>query len=215
MRKLSTSFLRFLMVVSVHIPKTGGTSFSSILSAVYQQNLWVNYDQQWSRADIRKGDIPYHVECVHGHFEYDAFDTVFSDISKITWTRDPIERTLSLYQYILKNPDINNKTTFYVYEKQLLLEEFIELPWVQNQSMNYLKDSQPYDFHFVGFLDTFQKSLEKCAEVLNWAFTPEMAWVNKNNNPTTILSQSLKKKIYKLNEREYDWISSAKSIFSQ
>ena len=79
--------------------------------------------------------------------------------------------------------------------------------------MNYLKGSSPYDFKFVGFVETYQQSLEKCAEILRWKSIPEMVWENKKREVSSNLHESLRKKIYKQNENEYDWISTAKSIF--
>ena len=210
------NYLRFLMsniIISIHIPKTGGTSFRTILSNVYSKKLWSNYERQWSKHDVHQVQIPSNVRCIHGHFEYDSFDEIFSENSKITWTRDPADRTVSLYNYIIDKPDPNNKLTLEVIEKQLSLEQFIDLPWVRNQGMNYLKGSSPYDFKFVGFVETYQQSLEKCAEILRWKSIPEMVWENKKREVSSNLHESLRKKIYKLNENEYDWISTAKSIF--
>ena len=33
--------------ISIHIPKTGGSSFAKVLKEVYADKLWVNHDLQW------------------------------------------------------------------------------------------------------------------------------------------------------------------------
>lgn len=106
----STSTMQQI-IISVHVPKTGGTSFRKILEGFYgtgfqQDCAWVprpsvmeGPDLQGSDAEIR--EALHDIRCIHGHFDVkkymrlmriDGIKPVF-----VTWLREPIERAISTY----------------------------------------------------------------------------------------------------------------------
>ena len=202
------------MIISLHIPKTGGTSFAKILESVYGEHLWTNYDCQWNSAVANKANIPPKSRCIHGHFEFDAFDSIFTNSLKIVWLRDPIERTISYYNHIMSNPDYNNEIIMDVYNRNLTLEEFSGISWVSNNAMNYLKGAQPSDFHFIGFTETFFESLKQCSKILEWKKVPSVVWYNRGKNKTLTLSNDVRNLIHQNNLEEYNWIEAAKKLFN-
>lgn len=60
------------IVISIHIPKTGGTTLKNILTSVYGDSfLWLTETNSAKRAFERlKGYDLTKIKCVHGHIGY-------------------------------------------------------------------------------------------------------------------------------------------------
>ena len=96
---------------------------------------------------------------MHFWTKHDAFDDIISVSKKITWLRNPCDRIYSYYNHIMTRPDYNNKTTLEVYKSRCNFRDFIQLEWMQNNALNYLKDSKPNDYFFIGITEYFNKSV--------------------------------------------------------
>jgi len=96
-------------LVSLHIPKTAGTSFRNILKEVYGSSHVARLDIRrnievdgriFKGSGLKKG-----VQVVHGHFSFrkltDNFD-IPSGCPVVTWLREPAERVISNYYYLDK-----------------------------------------------------------------------------------------------------------------
>ena len=81
---------------------------------------------------VNNAKIPDNMECFR-HFEFDAFEERFPLATKITWLRDPVERTISLYNHIMHRPDVKNDLIMKIYEQKPLLE-FSRIAWVKNHA---------------------------------------------------------------------------------
>ncbi|MCB0515832.1 MAG: sulfotransferase family 2 domain-containing protein [Bacteroidetes bacterium] len=100
------------ILISIHIPKCGGTSLDAILQKWFGLGLHRHYFNTRSGAlpekarlktwwgSLRKG------VCVHGHFNarkaYGVFDYYPQAKQFITVLRDPLEHLISTYYYELK-----------------------------------------------------------------------------------------------------------------
>ena len=85
-------------IISVHVPKTGGTTFFQILSNAYgkesmfEDNLNVADSQVYTPSDL-----PSHIKVIHGHFCLDKYNGVFPTAKRVIWLRNPILRLISNY----------------------------------------------------------------------------------------------------------------------
>ena len=96
------------IVISMHIPKTGGITLKNILSDVYGDSfVWVTQTNSPKEAykKIKHLDL-YNVKAIHGHISYGLHEYFPRNIryKYITFLRHPYERMLSYHNYILTKP---------------------------------------------------------------------------------------------------------------
>jgi len=95
-------------LVSLHIPRSGGTSLGLILQDWFQDGYRNHYthdqaaDPEHPLFPINLGDKYKSGQCVHGHFmnDHNSALKVFPDTKQfITLFRDPLSQTISLFYY--------------------------------------------------------------------------------------------------------------------
>lgn len=167
-----------MQLISIHIPKTAGTSFYAILSQVYNDLLSPSFKRrdiqqlqtigEW-RADSPA--LPY--EVMHGHFRYEEItEFVTSETVLICWLRDPIQRLISNYYFfktIFTNPERNPAN--YERNKHRInetLEEYASLAENQNRICEFLSGSTLDDFAFIGHIDHFDEDVADLSHKLSW-----------------------------------------------
>jgi hypothetical protein len=102
------------LIVSLHIPKTGGTSFGAVLERAYPGGVAYFYrptnrlTHPLLKDRARLGDPALLAELedsgirvMHGHAPADWFRAAIPDPARYwTWLRDPVERVISAYYYL-------------------------------------------------------------------------------------------------------------------
>lgn len=174
-----------LQLISVHIPKTAGTSFRNTLKAVYGE-------AQVVRLDIKPKDevilideklwedkrISSKVAVVHGHFSPLLFEKKFrsSPAPFITWLRHPVERVISNFYYLEKRLreelDEEAKGLNILSKMQRNLEEYAATPLNQNRIAKFLHGRSLDDFAFVGIQEYYQEDLQQLGQKLGWKQLP-------------------------------------------
>lgn len=223
------------MLISIHIPKTGGTSFKHTLKGVYgEEGLFhLPTTKQWNQSNVNELFVPKSTECIHGHMQHDAFDEIHPEASKILWLRDPVYRTISLYNHILSFPDTDNENHIEVHESNISLVDFSGLPWVKNNTLNYIRGTNPEDFLFIGFMEAYEASLMILTDLLGWddadgfrtnVFNENVdlvghatgKGVHKNSGQDhSNASDQEKNIILNNNKEEYEWLLRAHEFFSK
>ena len=202
-----------LSVFSLHIPKCGGTSFKKCLSEIYGENFITHYPELEIQGS-ESVEFLSKKKCIHGHLIIDRYQQLFSGISLVTWLRDPVLRTISLYYHILSNPDPNNEFHNRVYKEKPSITEFCEMPENQNQLFYWIGGRNPEDFKFIGFLENSQASIVKCSAALGWRYVPKFPLINKTTDGNIIeVSANEREFIKSKNKDELAWIQKAKCLF--
>jgi hypothetical protein len=170
------------MIISVHLPKTAGTSFMRSFKAQfgsafrldnydlpintppYERNKAalkesVNIAENWKEQDVR---------CIHGHFlplKYLLLGVKY-DVKFITWMRNPVERILSHYHF-WKNcyhrdlaPSLHRK----VVEENWSLEKFCFSNELRNVYGQFLWGFPFEKFDFIGITEFFDEDLRCLSE---------------------------------------------------
>lgn len=166
-------------IISIHIPKTAGTSFYNILTQVYDKKT---VSPSFKRKDIihlldsnmqLTIDIINQYQIVHGHFYYkEVKPLIINDTKLITWVRNPIERLISNYFHFLKvinNEEIN--PIIYSKNKHRINESIIEYA-ENNENINkisqFLQGSKIEEFTFIGIFERYKDEINRLKMILKW-----------------------------------------------
>jgi len=163
------------ILISVHVPKTGGTSFRSVLEQFYGSGFWTDYDWE-DRPSVIAGpalngeddeirEALSSVRCIHGHFnvrkylrlrDIDGIDPVF-----ITWLRDPVERALSAYYFLrnLNSTIVETPEWERLARSMSLYEYFSSTSYGSNQQARQLQALPIEDYDFIGCTELYDESI--------------------------------------------------------
>lgn len=178
-------------LVFVHIPKTAGTTFQTILSGVYRGAATCPVYPGWEavRPEILARSWGSKLALVGGHFPYglhadpDMKSLLHKKINYITFLRDPVARVVSHFNHVMYAGDPAHAEIVAEYPT---IEKFIDHPWARNVQTNFLLgfglqfDDDPATairdaaavlrsrFKVVGLSERFDESLILCAEAFGW-----------------------------------------------
>jgi hypothetical protein len=97
-----------------------------------------------------------------------------------------------------------------IYKKRVPFKRFIELEWMQNNALNYLKNSRPNDYSFVGITELYQKSISELKNKFFMGSTFNTPFLNKGDYRTRPpIDKKLKEAILDINRKEYLWYQEA------
>lgn len=178
-------FKHQLKLISVHIPKTAGTSFRNTLRTVYGEDHVVRLDITLEEEHIRLNEMAWNgprlssrIKVAHGHFSPTLFQKYFraTEADFITWLRHPVERVISNYFYLVKRLEEElqeeQKGLNILSKLQRSLEEYASAPLNQNRMSKFLSGRSLEDFAFVGIQEHYEADLQRLAQLLNWPLAP-------------------------------------------
>ena len=103
-----------LEIISIHIGKTGGSSFLQWLRKAYGEANVSHFVKKEHKVKSNDFSAPLQsvakeFRIIHGHFRYEEVDEIHnsSRAKVITWVRDPVERVISRYFYLQKQICLN------------------------------------------------------------------------------------------------------------
>jgi hypothetical protein len=169
------------MIVSIHVPKSAGTSFKRALQEICGARIWYNYGTIFSRDQARPELVPPGTTFIHGHFLADAFDGLFPERRLVAWVRHPVERLVSNYHHFLRSPDMRDDCCRALHERKLDLRQFADLEWMRNETSRYLANKPVEDFEFIGIAERFGESMREFSRV--FGFRDVLKVPHENANP--------------------------------
>jgi hypothetical protein len=169
-------------LISLHIPKTAGTSFRNTLKSVYGDKEvlrvdigLVNQELRLNEAEYQDRSVPAGTRVIHGHFNvtelYQRLDLP-ANLPVITWLRDPVERVVSNYFYLasrLKEELQEERKGINILSKmQRTLSEYARFEPHQNRLTRFLEGTPLETLFFAGFTESYFEDLDRLAQKLNW-----------------------------------------------
>lgn len=178
------------LLVSIHVPKTGGITFREILEDLAQGHVAHDYDDRplapaspWKRLRqrLRRPTLPPGTRVVHGHFVATKYWKRYPNARYLAWFREPVERLASHYYYWQREPDLENATCRRLLDEKLSLVEFASIPEMRNVHARFLGAVPVEALAFVGITEAYDASLE----LFRRDFCPErpVAASERNTNP--------------------------------
>lgn len=131
-------------IVFIHIPKTGGTTFHSVLHrnfpppSIYP-DLSLDFPTPTDYNRQFQPEIAKNYRLIMGHYDYRISERLaeHTDIISISFLRQPIERVISLHRYWKRN---NNRWSQPIFESQIkesTLESFLQQPLLNADTINF------------------------------------------------------------------------------
>lgn len=211
-------------LISLHIPKTAGTSFRNILRNTYGKRSVVRLDIDHANQ-IRlnekvytKSVLPKKIKVIHGHFTYEKLTQHFNFSEKtplITWLRDPVDRVISNYFFLCKiiQNKLNEDDSYDNLSPRMLktIEEFASYKENRNVMSNFLKGADLNKFTFIGSQNNFKEDLNELAKTLKWEkithFEDNITGKNKKE-----ISPEIKSFIAEMNSEDLKLIEEVKLL---
>lgn len=210
-----------LELISIHIPKTAGTSFRLALEQVYGNGV--------ARFDIRQGamalneqpftgsQLPHALKAIHGHIKYPDLAKAI-DLSAgpklITWLRNPVDRVVSNYYYLLEQRDRKQKAgediSHLTAKLGNSLEDFARTDFARNRMSKFLSGLRPQDMFFIGSVDRMEEDVKVLAKRMGW---PEVTLpqVNQSGRQQQKVSETMRQLIADLNHEDmvlyHEWLA--------
>ena len=173
-----------MTVISIHIPKTAGTSFSYVLQEQFGQNLFLDYDDRQGTAELPT-ELPEAPRCIHGHFRPEKYLGQLSSPKWITWLREPAQRVVSQYHQHLNHPEPDNPLIRkYFVDRRISLQTYISIPHFQNQMAREIAPLTVEDFFFIGFTEQFDRSLQQLSSLLDINLHSPVVMENRSKDKT-------------------------------
>lgn len=166
-------------LISIHIPKTAGTSFHRVL----KENYGDLASPAFKRRDVlpcldASGKTPatqwQKFQVIHGHFHYQEIIRIHqvTNAKIICWLRHPVDRVISNYRFFkhrLMHPELNPEVhalNLHRIDESLL--EYAEREENRNRMNQFLTDLPLEDLFFIGFQERYALDLAILAKKLHW-----------------------------------------------
>jgi len=147
------------MFISIHIPKTAGTSLGHLFDYGSGRRVLWDYKPDYSNALMEepaywlehKSFIERQFDFIHGHFFYQKYADIFPDAVYVTCLRHPVHRIVSQYNHILHEQDESEWLYRYIVENDMDVVDFAAMDGIHNAQSLHLqgRSVENYDFVFI------------------------------------------------------------------
>lgn len=219
------------MIISIHIRKAAGTSFRKALQEYYKNNLLLDYGDEIGSSHIssqekriksqayafkNEDEIISKYKIIHGHFFGHKYSTYETSLEYATFLRDPVQRVLSNFYYLQRNPDRKNPDGAMIHQQGFTLEDYIEHKDARNLQSQFLGNKKLSEFKFIGLSEQYKRSV--C--LFNHIFNTSLKYNHvENTNPNRSTMYKVETKlvdhIKKHNELDIELYKEGSLIFKK
>ena len=165
------------LYVSIHIPKTGGSTLASILEARFGSQLQRTFD------DHTDDPIVENPVCLHGHSVLDRFSDLIASHENCIWLtflRDPLISAISMYHHTRISSASSSEPHFDDKGLSEWLTHDQPFQWPNPPGYNHNRFTKwlercgrgVHEFNFVGLTDRFNESVLLMYWQFQWPWIP-------------------------------------------
>ena len=191
------------MIISLHYPKTAGTSFRQTLKDIYGKNLYIHH----THDSLKNKDyyIKNNIKIVHGHLKISDYKEMFPGADVIVWLRDPAARVLSYYNYCKYVREAPFSKNFGIrYPDFINFIDSKRMDMLENEFNTYIGDYSYKDFYFIGITEKYSFDLHRLSKLLGWNRFKTHNINKSKNNENIQITDDMRQIIYKKLHKEYE-----------
>ncbi len=160
------------MIISIHIPKTAGTTLANYFDHSFSRHVYFDYYQHIPRDEDRAQvilhkDFLRRFKMIHGHFHYKKYEGIFDDASYITCVRHPVDRMISNYRHILRIKDETKPSYQFMKQNGFDVVTFASFPSMTRAMAIYLEGKPINEYDFIGLSEELGVTIEMLEVFLN------------------------------------------------
>jgi hypothetical protein len=182
-------------LISVHVPKSGGSSFRRALELAYTpEGIFMDYSDRpldpaspmnvdptgFLERSLQKyrGDLQ-DKRVIHGHFWIKKYDLLTHKCPRIVFLRHPVDRFISHYYFWLNQPRHGHTVHDYILDYKLTLLQSARVPSLRYfYTQHFFRDVDMAFFDFVGFSETSDDDVRKLNRLIGIQF--DVGRINTN-----------------------------------
>ncbi|HXP51610.1 MAG TPA: hypothetical protein VN922_16755 [Bacteroidia bacterium] len=207
------------MLISVHVPKTAGTSFRLSLETHFNTSLLQDYNagppfnksayfrnRLAIEQSLEVSESNYNtIECIHGHFMPIKYLLLGSKQHHIyiTWMRNPVDRVISQYYYWKQTytNDVTAPVQILMNKENWSLERFCLGEEMKNYYNAYYWGFPLHYFSFIGITEFYESDLQYFEKkFMKLQTVPKKENVGEGGGKPYPIDESLRKDIEKHHE---------------
>ena len=155
------------MFISIHIPKTAGTTLAYIFDYGSGRRIMYDYKADYSNATMDDLDfwqrhrpfIERQFDFIHGHFFYRKYADLFPDADYLVCLRHPVERIISQFNHLVSEANPDNWEYRAIVEHGLDVGDYAGFDGVRDAQVRHLEGRAIEDYEFVFLSETLRISL--------------------------------------------------------
>ena len=200
-------------IISIHIPKTGGTTFKNLLKNEFENIKVLGTRPLFARCSKERINLidvnNIKEKVIHGHIIMNQLSYQKTNFY-LTWLRDPVERVISHYYYWKNKPDTNiHPIEYRIKYENLSLVDFSNISCMQNIQSYFIGEDIKL-FNFVGLIEYYKESIELLGKKLSIDFQYDSNTRHRVNLNKKEVSQIEKRIIMENNKKDLEYYNIVK-----